>query len=314
MKKLQVDPENGKVKIDFLELNIAHHCNLNCRRCSHLSPTASKYFMQPERVLKDLTILGKFCQSRQIRLLGGEPLLHPELMQIIEGITESGISEYVTVCTNGMLLENMSDLFWRKVDQIKISLYPGYRIAPHRIKRYCLRAEKFGVKLILRYINRFRESYSELGTTDKKLIQRIFSTCQITHSWGCYTVHEGYFYRCSLSLLLPLYLPELQLKNLPKDGLKLEDKPDFAHRLQHFLQSDVPLAACQYCLGSVGKRFFPERSAAGPSENRFTSEELLDRRYLKFYEIYGNRRFSPWLRQLGLPLKTVLNKWRSFLK
>lgn len=308
MKDLHIDPNSGKIQIKNLELNIAHHCNLSCRRCSHLSPAANKYFMPPEQILKDLGLLAKYCQTRQVRLLGGEPLLHPELLQVIEAVRESGIGGIIRVVTNGILLNKMPELFWENVDQVQICLYPGVGIAPQQLKLFQQRATNFNVKLIIKYVNSFRESFSELGTGDKELIRRIFLTCQITHTWQCFTIHAGHFYRCSLSLLFPLYLPEMKLKDLPPDGLKLEESPLFSRRMQDFLRSDKPLAACEFCLGSVGKRFFPEQAAKVPFETRRSSAELLDRRFLKFYDVFGNRSFSPWLLKLLLPFRTAVGR------
>lgn len=309
MKMLGGSQENGKIPIRILELNIAHNCNLKCRRCSHLSPAADSYFMQPVQLLNDLKLLAKYVQPQQIRLLGGEPLLHPELLAIIDAVKDSGISGSIRVVTNGILLAKMPDIFWQKIDQLQITLYPGIQIAAHMLKRYRLRAEKFGVFMSLRYVNRFREAYAEAGTTDNKLIKRIFSTCRITHVWGCYTIHEGYFYRCSLSLLFPLYLDSMKLPDHTADGLQLEASPDFRNRLRNFLKSQKPLAACRFCLGSVGKRFFPEQETKAPAAAGRSTEDLLDRRYLKFYELVGNHSFAPRMLQFFRPFKTALARW-----
>ena len=46
---------DGKIYSAKCEINVAEHCNLSCRGCSHLSPVVPKSFVDPAEVLADLT-------------------------------------------------------------------------------------------------------------------------------------------------------------------------------------------------------------------------------------------------------------------
>ena len=120
--------QNGKVHTKRLEINVVHHCNLSCLGCSHLSPRLPKYFLSPDRLSHDLSILSKYCRPEFISLLGGEPLLHPDLIEIINVVRSSGISDRIRVVTNGRLLHKMPDQFWKDVDEVHVSLYPSHPI------------------------------------------------------------------------------------------------------------------------------------------------------------------------------------------
>jgi molybdenum cofactor biosynthesis enzyme MoaA len=61
-----------------------------------------------------------------LKLLGGEPLLHSGLLDVINAVVEAGISDKVCVVTNGVLLPRMKDEFWGAVDEVWIQL-PGIR-------------------------------------------------------------------------------------------------------------------------------------------------------------------------------------------
>jgi hypothetical protein len=58
------------------------------------------------------------------------------------------------------------------------------------------RAHQHGVVIAFPAYDKFQESYSELGTTDEALVQRIYETCKLAHRWRCHTVADGWFYRC----------------------------------------------------------------------------------------------------------------------
>lgn len=94
------------------EIGINYNCKLSCRGCSHLSPAFIKRFEVPAPIFNACSILGKYYHPKYIKLVGGEPLLHPDLLQVIDAIRSSGLSNYIQVVTNGQLLANMSDEFW----------------------------------------------------------------------------------------------------------------------------------------------------------------------------------------------------------
>jgi molybdenum cofactor biosynthesis enzyme MoaA len=62
----------------YVEYHLVEHCNLTCNRCAHFSPLAEPAVSNPNSFARDLRQLAThFSNINQIRLLGGEPLLHP---------------------------------------------------------------------------------------------------------------------------------------------------------------------------------------------------------------------------------------------
>jgi len=266
----------------------------------------NKYFVDPDQVLKDFSILAEYCYPQHVRLCGGEPLLHPHLLDVIDAVRDSGISECIRVVTNGTLLHRMPDRFWQKVDQIHISLYPACRVTSTKIRNFQRLAKKHDTELVVRYVNRFRESFSELGTTESDLVKRVYSTCQIAHTWRCQAIFEGYIYRCSPSIMIPRLLQEQTNISTESDGLKLMRSSTFANELKKFLVTKEPLKSCRYCLGTVGKRFSQAQEAYRDSNIPSATEELIDWKYLKYYELVGNRQVPYLLKCIGAPVKKVL--------
>ncbi|MFX1392335.1 MAG: radical SAM protein [Promethearchaeota archaeon] len=274
--------ENDKIQTETCELNICYHCNLNCLYCSHLSNKFKPFFLNPEQIGRDLSILSRFYEPQHVRLLGGESLLHPKIMDVIEKVRESNISKTIRVITNGILLNQIEDKFWKAIDEVYISIYPNIKIKPEVLTSFKNKADKFNVVLQLIHFDYFRVSTYELATKNKELIKRIYSTCQIAQIWRCHNIDNGYFYKCPQSLFIPKKIKGLTW-NLDQDRVKISNNNKFKKELRDFLKSKEPLNACSYCLGSVGK-LFPHKQANKNKENPKITEELIDWNFLKQLE------------------------------
>jgi radical SAM protein with 4Fe4S-binding SPASM domain len=84
-------------------LSVTNACNLRCRHCS----SGSTHGTENELTLAEITdIFGQAARAGvfQANITGGEPLLRPDIMEILEIGTGSGLS--VSLTTNGTLLTN----------------------------------------------------------------------------------------------------------------------------------------------------------------------------------------------------------------
>jgi organic radical activating enzyme len=243
---------DGRILNRRCEINVAEHCNLSCRSCSHLSPVLSKSFADPDVVARDLTALSRSYHAKVVRLLGGEPLLHPDLPAVIDAVRRSGACDSIMVVTNGLLLPRMTAAFWSSIDAVEVSVYPGRSLTASAQQACAETAERHGVALRFRACDEFQESYSETGTDDTDLVDRIFTTCNIAHRWRCHNVIDGWFFRCPQAH----YIPKL-LRDDPDvrhaDGLQIDDTPAFRGRLLAYLRSPEPPQACANCLGTAGR-------------------------------------------------------------
>ncbi len=119
-----------KSMIEHLDYHLADHCNLNCASCSTFSPIAPPRLAKPEEFKEDIAQLHSIVGDRLIRLhlLGGEPLLHPEIEFFISTARDIFPYARIDVTTNGILTTKMSDSFWEtlrtsRVD-LKLTRYP----------------------------------------------------------------------------------------------------------------------------------------------------------------------------------------------
>src|ERR1700722_2740755 len=104
---------DGVIQAPQLELNVVEHCNLSCRSCSHLSPVMPKRRIETGSLEHDLTVLGRYYHATWLKLVGGEPLLHPNVADLADEIRRSGVADGIYLTTNGVLLPRMGPEFWR---------------------------------------------------------------------------------------------------------------------------------------------------------------------------------------------------------
>ena len=234
-----------------LEVMVTDHCNLCCRTCDHLAPVMEERFESPDLLKTDLALLSKSISFRKVKLIGGEPLLHPQLEHIAEVVRDSGICERVLLVTNGTLLSRISDELLNKIDEIEISQYPDACLSKEILGHFKKHAEFFSTKFSIFYYPYFQNQFSLHGTQDKQLIQSIFKSCKRANLWGCHVIYEGHLFRCPQSIYLSKVIP--QLKNNPfADGLKITSSWRFKKQALAFFKGKKPLKACAYCLGTVG--------------------------------------------------------------
>ena len=150
-----------------LEIHLAEHCNLNCVGCSHYSPLASHAFCNIEQLEENLQKLAPVQNMFSIiRLLGGEPLLHPKIVDAFRIVRKYCKDSEIQLVTNGIRLSEMPDEFWKACVQyditIALTIYP---IAVNYVvlKTLCL---DHGVKFRL-YGNKKNSGFTRLQLIER---------------------------------------------------------------------------------------------------------------------------------------------------
>jgi hypothetical protein len=135
------------VLISNLSIPLVHHCVNACAACSTFSPVCDPYCMSKDQIKKDVYNFKRIVRAKQIELVGGEPLLNPDFLEIVDIVRESGISPRIIVVTNGQLLHKMPREFWEKLDQVLVTRYPG-KFTDKEFLDLCDKASSFGKPLL----------------------------------------------------------------------------------------------------------------------------------------------------------------------
>ncbi len=234
-----------------IEYNLTEHCNLSCYACDHASPLLPVRFADVMSFEKDIEALAPVFHAQELRLVGGEPLLHPQLLDFVRQGRSSKIAEKIVIITNGVLLHEMPYEFWQLIDDLRISVYPGVRrnlsleaaaiiCAEHNV--YFEADEKN---------SQFQRSLLNREIEDKELVQQVFDACEMARDISCHTVYEGRFYLCSVS---PFLIPRLTKLGIDfdnkSDSVALHNNKNLKDEIGKLLTSKLPLRSCRFCLGT----------------------------------------------------------------
>ncbi len=90
-----------------LMLEPLFRCNLACVGCGKIQYPALilRQHLSAEQCFK----AAEECGAPMVSIPGGEPLLHPQIAEIVEGLVHR--KKYVYLCTNGLILKGKLDLF-----------------------------------------------------------------------------------------------------------------------------------------------------------------------------------------------------------
>lgn len=247
---------NGVIQVYGIEIQAAEHCNIRCAGCSQGSPFLPPTFPVIEGISRSLSRLSGVLRAGRATILGGEPLLNPNLIELLSVVRHSGIFDRIYVTTNGVLLEHVAMAFWRLVDVVEISVYPATRrklqaVMDHLYERAC----SSRTELHFLPTPTFRHITLTENIGDDRVIRDIYTRCYFRHF--CHTLHNERLHKCAPST----HIPELvgRVGNTPPGNndacIQIDDATNLRDRLTAFFHSDVPMEVCRFCVGSSGSEF-----------------------------------------------------------
>jgi MoaA/NifB/PqqE/SkfB family radical SAM enzyme len=95
-------PSIVRARTERITIAITAHCNLRCKGCKYgrdFMPGAQLPLKIVEQLLEDAAA----AKVPAVRLYGGEPLLHPDVVKMVETATRLGVGCYIT--TNALTLD-----------------------------------------------------------------------------------------------------------------------------------------------------------------------------------------------------------------
>ena len=168
---------------NIVQADIISHCSLRCAHCSVATPYMRPSFYDIAEFEKDVHVLSKVLHLAQFLLIGGEPLLVPNLADYVRVSRESGICDWVSMTTNGLELENASEELLTSFDLIVVSVY--HNIGEARTEKLrrglhkLVKLQKHGCfkHLVTLDTQYFRFSEVDARIEDDLLVRRIWDEC-----------------------------------------------------------------------------------------------------------------------------------------
>lgn len=234
-------------KIKF-EVHITEHCNLNCKYCFHFSPLAKEEYLPLEEYERDLSRLSELFDGimHKITILGGEPLLHPQVKDFIKATRKYFPIGEIKILTNGILLPTIDDSFWEICSETGTTVY--YTKYPIKLDMETIRrkAEKFGVTLeIFNMEDNVKQLVHEpLDLEGKQNAIKNFYDCYRSNT--CITLKHGKIYTCLKAAHMHLFNDYFH-KDIKLDEANGIDiyKAQTGQEILEDLTKPIPM--CAYC-------------------------------------------------------------------
>jgi len=230
------------------EVNLANHCNLNCQCCNHFSPIAKKEFLDIKQYKNDILRLRELFGEEgigRVMLLGGEPLLNRNIIEVMRLTREIMDKAVIYIITNGVLLPKMENDFWESCRELNIHIkFTRYPInfdydywVDYANKRGITMVDETGEKVKSTY----RLPFCERGGLDP-----IKNYMKCYHANQCIVLRDGRLYTCPMSAWITILnekykktFPELKKNSI--DIYNVRDKQEIMDYLRK------PVELCKYC-------------------------------------------------------------------
>jgi len=190
-------------ELETIEFHVTDHCNLNCRFCSMFAGLVrEKTFPDLNIFKRDILQLKRFFNHvKRIRIIGGEPLLNPELGKYLNFVRQVYPYSLIKVITNGILVKSISEdlLEIIRANNIHITV-TYYPCILEKIDSICSFLKENGIMHdISPMTTRFQKIYDFQGRGDADYN---YETCY----WksGCATLKEGKIAACFVPFVLPI--------------------------------------------------------------------------------------------------------------
>lgn len=199
------DIDYVKPIMQHLEVDVSEICNLNCKGCGHYSNVVEKQrnpFLDLDEFKNDISRLSElFSEIKLVEMLGGEPLLNPDLGSYILIVKKFFPQACIRIMTNGLLVEKMPlklmEIMRENSVQIDISLYPPtveklYDIQRFLHKNSLIYTCRYKIEYFYKYLVK-PENYKQV---EKKL------DCPTRKN---YQLYHGKVYCCPVAALVNKY-------------------------------------------------------------------------------------------------------------
>ncbi|MDR3116105.1 MAG: radical SAM protein [Treponema sp.] len=232
-----------------IDIPVVEHCNLSCKCCTAFGPLAKEYFLDVASYRKDMERLAMLTNNRleSVCFTGGEPLLHPRLLEMFDIARAFFPVAELSFMTNGVLLVKMEKNFWEHCRKNKVCI--GLSRYPIKLDMDRLRKTAELYKVRLDYVGGSKTPIKAmwkypLDLAGKQPLSRSFNICNQVNS--CIRMKEGKIYPCNTIACIE-HFNRFFGKNLEvtkDDSIEIRNVTSI-HEIYAFLIKPKPF--CKYC-------------------------------------------------------------------
>ena len=176
-----------------------------------------------------------------IRLLGGEPLLHPQILDFVFVTRQAFPNAFIEIVTNGILLLEQDDNFFNTLNKYNISIFLSDYYLNSKIRELVvnkLNQYRIGEKRL--FIKPALNLHGSDGIKNLEICYEIFQD-------PCFNLRNGYIYHCPTEAYFDLFADYFNIKlkdfSITDNGINiftstLEEIEDYINKPSNF---------CKYC-------------------------------------------------------------------
>jgi len=227
----------GKFELAYLEMFVTTKCNLNCKGCSNLIPSCSGQEHINKQVIFDSidSLLKKIDRLYRLKLHGGEVLLHPELVEIIDYIGSQEKIVSLRLTTNGTIIPSEQVLKVIKKRNLVIQI-SDYKIANSKVVQLIELLKAKGI----RYTLPFDAAWRDMGGFERRDSCRR-EKCTIGK---CNSMMDGKIFICSRAAMMD------KLGIIKSESLSVFEQENFRQKLENLLNTK-DYESCWHCDGNT---------------------------------------------------------------
>ncbi|MCR5546821.1 MAG: hypothetical protein K6F30_10150 [Lachnospiraceae bacterium] len=230
------------------EVNLADHCNLNCQCCNHFSPIAAKEFLDVNQYQKDMERMAYLYGDNRgkMMLLGGEPLLHPEVEKVIMITRNCFPNLEISLVTNGLLLPKMEKSFWKVMSENEIGLSVTKYPVAFDYDYWEKEAQQNGVSWSYGVLNEVCKTTYHFPIKDNPEFDPYSTYMKCAHANQCVALYKGRLYTCPQAAYV-FYYNEFFGKDIPcKEEVSIDIYQASSYEeIETFLKE--PNKMCSHC-------------------------------------------------------------------
>lgn len=223
-------------------------CNLNCKSCSTFAPICAedKYELEEfEKDLKQIKTL-KIPNINYLNFTGGEPFLHPQLLELFACAREIFPEIPINCYTNGLRLNAVTDEYLQCIKDLRVTLIiTEYPVRGLDLSKGYGRLESLGVTYNVIY-SEGQKYFSKRPLNEKKDTPRHkFYYCPRYKMCDSLFLYKGHMYKCIYAFTNEYFNQTFGTEFKREKGDDLDIYNIKADDIYTYLISRIPY--CSYC-------------------------------------------------------------------
>ena len=267
-----------RLRVPYVEFYITNVCNLACPGCNRFNNYEFRGYQRWQDYADIYQQWAQEIEPSTLGILGGEPLLTPDAMAWIQGVSALWPGKFCKVVTNGFYLNRVRGLYDFLAAHPNVEIWLGIHNKTHkprimreietflvgplqhefndtnRYQQSLVITDSAGVRIKVEYNWWFHQGALIRGPDGFRLHEsdpeRAHANC---HMRTCHHFIRGKLYKCGVVALLPEFAQQFPMLLDPDDRalmqayrpLSLED--DFDTKSAFVTGLDDPIAQCRFC-------------------------------------------------------------------